>query len=98
MKVVVFFVFLALALFQCPQDVQTQGIRRSVLPCQGSGANNRALLNLLGEGTPIPEKLKVSGPCELDMATKISGDARTGMCFDFQKTCYVARGGYSEKF
>ena len=89
MKVVVFFVFLALALFQCHQDVQTQGIRRTVLPCQGSGADNRALLNLLGEGKPIPQKLQVSGPCELDMANKISGDARTGMRFDFQKTCYV---------
>ena len=89
MKVVVVFVFLALSLFQCHQDVRTQGIRRSVLPCQATGAGNRALLNLLGEGKPIPQKLQVSGPCELDMATKISGDARTGMRFDFQKTCYV---------
>ena len=92
MKIILCFVFLGFALVLSHQDVQKRSTKRSVLPCVGG--NNQALLNLLGDGKPIANKLIPSTDCRTDMARtniviKNVRNEITGIRLDFQTTCYV---------
>ena len=89
MKIVLWFGFLAFALVQCYQDVQTSAAKRSVLPCVGKGADNAALQNLMANGKSIQHKLSVTYECKVDMARRTSGDPKTGKRYDFDESCYV---------
>ena len=89
MKIVLWLGFLAFVLVQCKQDVDTSAAKRSVLPCVGTGADNPALQNLMGDGKPIQHKLTVTYECKVDMARRTSGDPKTGKRYDFDESCYV---------
>ena len=60
MKIVLWLGFLAFVLVQCNKDVDTSAAKRSVLPCVGTGTDNAALQNLMGNGKPIQHKLTVT--------------------------------------
>ena len=87
------FGFLAFALVQCYQDVDTSAAKRSVspLPCSGTGADNQALKNFMEDGKPIKGKLTVTLGCGTDMVTGRRGDPTTGELYDFNNNscCYV---------
>ena len=89
MKILLSLGFLAFALVQCYQDVDTSAAKRSFLPCVGTGADNPALQNLMGIGRPIQNKLKETLECGADMVRRKSGDPRTGERYDFDESCYV---------